>query len=75
MHIAQRLCDSADEELVALLGTFETAAHREPDLVKELEAAEAEVDEGTPSPAQAAESPRQFGSPNNSRILSRVEKW
>ena len=56
MHIAQRLRDSADEELVALLGTFETATHREPDLAEELdrtdEAAEAEVDEGTPSLAQ-----------------------
>ena len=43
---AQRLRDTADEELVAPRETFVAAAHREPDLA---EAAEAEVDEKTPS--------------------------
>ena len=56
MQFAQRLRDTADEELVTPLETFVAAAHREPDLAEELdradEAAEAEVDEETPSPAQ-----------------------
>ena len=56
MQFAQRLRDTADEELVTPLETFEAAAHREPDLAEELdrgdESAEAEVDEDTPSPAQ-----------------------
>ena len=56
MQFAQRLRDTADEELVTPLDTFVAAAHREPDLAEELdradEAAEAEVDEETPSPAQ-----------------------
>ena len=56
MQFAQRLRDTADEELVAPLETFAAAAHREPDLAEELdradEVAEAEVDEETPSPAQ-----------------------
>ena len=56
VHFAQRLRDEADEELVTPLETFVAAAHREPDLAEELvredEAAEAEVDEETPSPAQ-----------------------
>ena len=56
MHFAQRLRDTADEELVSPLETFVAAAHREPDIAKELdrsdEAAEAEVDEEAPSPAQ-----------------------
>ena len=49
MQFAQRLRDTAEEELV-------TAAHREPDLAEELgradEAAEAEVDEEIQSPSQ-----------------------
>ena len=56
MQFTQRLRDTANEELVAPLQTFVAAAHREPDLAEELdradEAAEAEVDEETPSPAQ-----------------------
>ena len=56
MQFAQRLRDTADEELVTPLETFVAAAHREHDLAEELdrrdEAAEAEVDEETPSPAQ-----------------------
>ena len=56
MQFAQRLRDTADEELVTPLETFVGAAHREPDLAEELdradEAAEAEVDEETPSPAE-----------------------
>ena len=48
--------DTAHEELVALLKTFVAAAHREPELAEELdradEAAEAEVDEETPSPGR-----------------------
>ena len=56
MEFAQRLRDTADEELVTPLETFVAAAHREPDLVEELdladEAAEAEADEEIPSPAQ-----------------------
>ena len=53
---AHRLRDKANEELVTPLETFVAAAHREPDLAGEHdradEAAEAEVDEETPSPAQ-----------------------
>ena len=73
--------DTADEELVTPLGNFVAAAKREPDLVEELdradEAAETEVDEETPSPAQQRQllSPRQSGSPSNWRILSRIAKW
>ena len=56
MKYAQRLRDTANEDLVAPLETFIAAAHSEPDLAEELdrahEAAEAEVDEETPSPAQ-----------------------
>ena len=56
MQFAQRLRDTADEELVTPLETFVATAHREPDLAEELdradEAAEAEVDEEMPSPAQ-----------------------
>ena len=56
MQFAQRLRDTADEELVTLVETFVAAAYREPDLAEKLgradEAAEAEVDEETPSPAQ-----------------------
>ena len=56
MQFAQRLRDTADEELVTPLENFVAAAYREPDLAEELdradEAAEAEVDEGTPSPSQ-----------------------
>ena len=56
MKFAQRLRDTADEELVTPPETFVAAAHREPDLAEELdradEAAEAEVDEETPWPAQ-----------------------
>ena len=56
MQFAQRLRDTADEELVTSLETFVAAAYREPDLAEELdradEDAEAEVDEETPSPAQ-----------------------
>ena len=56
MQCAQRLRDTADEELVTPPENFVTAAYREPDLAEELdradEAAEAEVDEETPSPAQ-----------------------
>ena len=56
MQFAQRLRDTADEELVTPLETFSAAAHREPELAEELdradEAAEAEVDEETPSPSQ-----------------------
>ena len=56
MQFAQRLRDTADEELVTPLGNFVAAANRELDLAKELdrvdEAVEAEVDEETPSPSQ-----------------------
>ena len=56
MQFAQRLRETADEELVTPRETFAAAAHREPDLIEELdradEAVEAEVDEGIPSPAQ-----------------------
>ena len=56
MQFAQRLRDTADEELVTPLETFVASAHGEPNLAEELdradEAAEAEVDEETPSPAQ-----------------------
>ena len=54
MQFAQRLRDTADEELVTPLETIVAAAHREPDLAEELdradEAAEAEVDEKTHRP-------------------------
>ena len=56
MQFAQRLRDTAGEELLSPLETFVAARHREPDLAEELdradEAAEAEVDEETPSTAQ-----------------------
>ena len=56
MQFAQRSDDKANEELVAPLETFVAAPHREPDLAEELdradEAAEAEVDEESPSPDQ-----------------------
>ena len=56
MQFAQRLRDTADEELVIPLGKFVAAVFREPDLAEELdradEAAETEVDEETPLPAQ-----------------------
>ena len=56
IHVAQRLRDTADEELVSPLENFVADAHREPDLAEELdradEAAEAEVDEEIPSPSQ-----------------------
>ena len=55
-QFAQRFRDTADEEHVAPLETFVAAAHRKPDLAEEGyradEAAEAEVDEETPCPAQ-----------------------
>ena len=56
MQFAQRLRDTADEELVTSLEAFIAAAHREPDIAEELdradEAAEVEVDGENPSPAQ-----------------------
>ena len=56
MQFAQRLRDTADEELVTPLGNFVAAAYRESDLAEELdradEAAEAEADEEIPSPSQ-----------------------
>ena len=56
MQFAQRLRDTADEELVTPLGNFVAAAYREPDLGEELdradEAAEAGADEEIPSPSQ-----------------------
>ena len=69
---AQRLRDTADEELVTPLGNLVAAAYREPDLAQELdradEAAEAEVDEENPiafTATTTAESPRQSGAPSN----------
>ena len=54
MQFAQRLRDTADEELVTPLEIFVAAARREPDLAQELdradEAAETEVDEETHRP-------------------------
>ena len=56
MQLAQRLRDTADDELVTPLETFVAAAHREPNFAEEFdradEAAQAEVDEETPSSAQ-----------------------
>ena len=56
MQFAQRLRDTADEELVTTLGNFRGATYRELDLAEELdradEAEEAEVDEETPSHSQ-----------------------
>ena len=56
MQFAQRLRDTADEELVTPLENFVAAAYREPDLAEELDraddAAETEVDEEIPAPAQ-----------------------
>ena len=55
-QFAQRMRDTADEELVTPLEIFVAAAYREPDLAEELdradEAAEPGVDEETTSPAQ-----------------------
>ena len=52
MQFAQRLRDTADEELVTPLENVVAAAHREPDLAEELdradEAAQAEVWTGKP---------------------------
>ena len=82
MQFAQRLRDTADEELVTPLGKFVAAAYRFPDLAEELdradEDAEAEVDEETPIALTAtttAESPRQSGASSNKRILSCLEMW
>ena len=56
IQFAQRLRDTADEELVTQMGNFVATACREPYLAEEFdradEVAEAEVDEETPSPAQ-----------------------
>ena len=56
IQFAQRLRDTADEELVTPLENFVAAENRELDLAEELdradEAAEAEADEETPSPSQ-----------------------
>ena len=56
MQFAQRLRDTADEELVTPLENFVAAAYSEPDLAEERDradkAAETEMDEETPSPAQ-----------------------
>ena len=40
MQFAQRLRDTADEELVTPLGNFVAAAYREPDLAEELDRAD-----------------------------------
>ena len=67
MHFAQRLRDTADEELVTPLENFVATAYCEPGLAEELdradEAVEAEADEEIPSPSQQRQllSPRQFG--------------
>ena len=82
MQFAQRLRDLADEELVTPLQNFVAAAYREPDLAEEPdradEAAEAEVDEETPSPAQQRQllgAHVNLGHPCNWRILSCFAKW
>ena len=82
MQFAQRLRDTADEELVTPLENFVAAAYREPDLAEELdradEDAEAEVDEETPIARTAtttAENPRQPRAPTNWIILSCFAKW
>ena len=91
MQFAQRLRDTADEELVTPLGNFVVAAYREPDLAEELdradEAAETEVDEETPSPAQQRQLLRahvNLGHPpigefcralRNGRCRRRVVRW
>ena len=82
LQFAQRLRDTADEELVAPLENFVAAAYREPDLAEELdradEAAEAEVDEETPSPSQQGQLLRahvNLGHPAIRRILSCLAKW
>ena len=77
MQFAQRLRDTADEELVTPLENFVAAAYREPDLAEELdradEAAEAEVDEETPTPAQQRQLLRAHV--NLGRVLSCLAKW
>ena len=82
MQFAQRLRDTADEELVTPLENFVAVAYREPDLAEELdradEAAEAEVDEETPSPSQQRLLLRahvNLGAPTNWRNLSCLAKW
>ena len=56
MQFPQRLRDTANEELVTSRENFVATAYGEPDLAEEQdradEAAETEVDEETPSPAQ-----------------------
>ena len=72
MQFAQRLRDTANEELVTPLETFVAAAHREPDLAEEPdradEAAEAEVDEETPLPAQQRQLLRVHVNPGHPTI-------
>ena len=67
---------------MASIETFGAAVHREPDFTEEIdradEAAEADVDEETPSPAQQRHLLRahvNLGAPNNWRILSRIAEW
>ena len=82
MQFAQKLRDTADEELVTPLGNFVAAAYREPDLAEELdradEAAETEVDEETPSPAQQRQLLRahvNLWPPPIGKMLSCIAKW
>ena len=82
MQFAQRLRDTADEELATPLGNFVAAAFREPDLAEELdrafEAAEAEVDKETPSLSQQRQLLRahvNLGHPPIGEILSCIAKW
>ena len=52
MQFAQRLRDTADEELVTPLGNFVAAACRELDLAEELDRADEAAEEEIPSPSQ-----------------------
>ena len=81
MQFAQRLRDTADEELVTPLENFVATAYCEPDLAEELdradEAVEAEADEEIPSPSQQRQLLRAHVNLGHSnwRILSCLAKW
>ena len=81
MQFAQRLRDTADEELVTPLENFVATAYCEPDLAEELdradEAVEAEADEEIPSPSQQRQLLRAHVNlgPSYWRILSCLAKW
>ena len=71
MQFAQRLRDTADEELVTPLGNFVAAACREPDLAEELDRADEAAEEEIPSPSQQ----RQLLRARGCGSLGKWEPW